>query len=162
MGRFSSKNYYNIKLSYIIMNNLKYDVAKLDKVSELLPVLSFRTIIKNKYLNYDMIKYIWLDFISKKYNLPINKVYNIVNITNDQLTLFGIENIFSTHVESKNEDLILFYQYNSDEVLYFLKSYQIINKNNISLPFHFISVPVDDNFKNKFDLKPGEIFINCL
>jgi len=158
-------NYYkDISHSEDRIKELRLNTQKIVKISELTSKLKYNFIIKTEVLSENLIEEIWRDFISKKFDIDNNKNLDIINfagLENNNCLL--LEKLFISHLDSPNEDLIMIYSKNSSEIIYYLKSYQIINDCKISLPFHTIRIPVSDIY-DKFNknLQEGEIMIACL
>lgn len=151
----------------ILQNNIDDLIKKqkiISKISRLTPNLKFNNIINSNILNYNLFNCIWEDFVSKKFKIKTNIYYNIIDFSSKELENSNIlKNIFISHLNSYNEDLIMIYKKNSDQVVYYLKSYQIINTDKISLPFHKFKMPIYEMFDylNKH-LKDNEIIISTL
>ena len=98
------------------------------------------------------------------FNIKNSKNLDIINFAGlENKNCILLENLFLSHIDSPNEDLIMIYSKGSSEIIYYLKSYQIINEKKISLPYHTIRIPSYDIYQ-KFDSKllDGEIMISCL
>lgn len=147
------------------MNNLNYiyqDSVKIQKISELTHKLKFNFILKSDLLCYDFFDIIREDFISTKFNLKIPKNKAIIELAGLEMhNSILLEKLFLSHFNNKNEDLIMIYCKNSPQISYYLKSYQVINKDKIDLPFFKTKMPVNNNLLNNY-LKDGEIMISCL
>ena len=169
----SNKKTINIKLNNLYNDIddiikkrqfLESETAKLNKVSELIKKLKHNYIIESDIIDYDLIDSIWLDYVSSKFNIKNTKNENIVNIAGKDMTSSCLlENIFTTYIDSQDEDLVMIYKKGAPEIIYYIKSYQIINKNKISLPYHRIVVPVH-TIQVVFDeqLYDDEILVSCI
>ena len=168
-----SSNIKSLKMSEIIKKYEKdASLIKLEnknniliKINNLVNTLDTNIIIKTDILDYDLINYIWINFIAKEFNLKDNynnyfKIAKFGSLETDNSCI--IENIFNFHIQTFKDDLIMVYHHNSNEINYYLKSFDIINYNKVSLPFFHISLPIFDNdIFNDFNsiLNPGECFI---
>lgn len=163
-SKFIDNYYEDIVKSEDRIEELKLNTKKIVKISELTSKLKFNFIIKTKILNDELINEIWKDFIAKKFNIKNSKNLDIINFAGlENKNCILLENLFLSHIDSPNEDLIMIYSKGSSEIIYYLKSYQIINEKKISLPYHTIRIPSYDIYQ-KFDSKllDGEIMISCL
>lgn len=143
---------------------LEEDLKKLERVSYLLKDLKTNFVIKSKVIDYNLLDSIWIDFIAKKYNLNNQINNNIFYLAGKELdNSCRIENLFITHIDSLDEDLIMIYNKKQKEIIYYLKSFQIINKNKIALPFHKVKLSTEDFISTLDDkIKDDEILISCL
>lgn len=154
----------NNKLKYKINNlsELECNISKIMCVSELINKLKFSFILQTDILNYDIIDSIWLDYISQKYKN--NRNHEIINFAVKEFNNSCIlEKIFSTYIEAPTEDLVMVYQKGASQIIYYLKSYKIINKQQIPLPYYRIDIPTLNLFDTFNDsLEDNEILISCI
>lgn len=142
---------------------LESETKKINKVSELIKKLKHNFILKSD-IQYNTIDSIWLDYISTKYKIKYCRDSNIIDIAKNDITNSCLlENVFSTYINSPDEDLIMIYKKGEPEIIYYIKSFQIINQNKISLPFHRITIPIQ-SIQQVFEEKlyDGEILVSCI
>lgn len=143
---------------------IEENIKKLERISILLKDLKNNFIIKSNIIDYNLIDSIWIDFIAKKYNIKHNYNNNIVYLAANEINnSCKLEELFVTHVDSLDEDLIMIYNKKQKEIIYYLKSFQIINKNKVSLPFHKLTLSTKDITSELDDkISENEILISCL
>ena len=89
----------------------EYNILKLTRITELISKLKFSFIMKTEFIDYDIIDSIWIDFIDKKFQINACKNNKIIELAGKELHNSCIlENIFSTHLNSDSEDLIMIYK----------------------------------------------------
>jgi len=142
------------------------DLKIINKVGELIDQVENQIVIKSKLLNYDVLDQIWKDFVCKDINIK-GKIdyYKILQFTGEnESNNYLIESIFIPHIKNRTEDLILVYQQGSMEMLYYIKSFDLLNQvNHFGLPYFSIRVPVSDLFlKTAEFLKENEFIISSM
>jgi len=126
-------------------------------------------------ITYKTLLRIWSDFIFKKYaslfkyNNDLiyhenNKMHQItLNLCKKDIKLgIILEDLFNYHIESNNDDLILFYIKGSDRVLIKLKSYSplSLDKNKI-LPYwnlYITQIDFVESIKNYLEVSSNDNF----
>ena len=95
-------------------------------------------LLKTQMIDYDLLENIADDFLIKKYGL------GLINIFDDSLINFSameFENsillsaIMDNHINHDKQSLIIFYIKKYNKAFCFIKSYQLIDYNNITLPY---------------------------
>ena len=138
------------------------DLKIITKVGEMIDKIDNQIIIKSKLLSYDLFDQIWKDFVCKDYNLKGKIDYQkIINFTQENETNnYIIESILLPHIKSRKENLILVYKYGSTEMVYYIKSFDLLNKlEHIALPYFTIRVPVSESFLKNADFLVENEFI---
>jgi len=140
---------------------------KLEKISELIENIKYQNIIETENLTYNKLDLLWKDFVAKEMGLRYKNEISpsdLIELSKQPETSIIIESIFLPYTTSEKESLIMVYKKGSPEILYYIKSYNLLKElNTIELPYFTIRVPISKYFLESLDfLKDNEIIFSYI